>query len=227
MDRTIERALQVAIAAFAQQEKLDQASFTQASAAAFASPAPFMEKVGLLDAAFDDQPVAQPLREVFFDLLLVNFFTEDVRKLEADYLDSPEWEAIEDETLDRGTELLNLLLYLNECSDEGIDPGLSDYLNEFLLVDEDEFQDEHHIYEEVIANQALAESSYADIAAVAAQLPDDSELKDLFYPMLSFFLEQDPEEAQFETYLRSSTAPGFDAAIYGILTTFKKHRSLT
>jgi len=65
--------------------------------------------------------------------------------LEEDYLDSPEWEDIEEETLDRGTELLNLLLYLNECEEEDIVPELDDYLKEFLLVYEDEFQDEYTI----------------------------------------------------------------------------------
>ena len=45
--------------------------------------------------------------------LLINFLNEDIRKLEEDYLDSPEWEKIEESTIDRGTELLNLLLYLH------------------------------------------------------------------------------------------------------------------
>ena len=45
------------------------------------------------------------LREIFFDLLLINFFSADVKKLEEDYLDTPEWEEIEEQTLDRGTEV--------------------------------------------------------------------------------------------------------------------------
>ncbi len=65
---------------------------------------------------FDENPKIEPLREVFFDLLLINFFSADVKKLEDDYLESAEWEQIEEKTLDRGTELLNLLLYLNECA---------------------------------------------------------------------------------------------------------------
>src|SRR5206468_915380 len=102
------------------------------------------------------------------------------------------WEEIEEQTLDRGTELLNVLLYLNECEDEHLEPELDDYLKEFLLVDEDEFQDEYRIYEPVIANQILMESPVEEINKVASSLPDDSELKELFYPMMCFFQNIEP-----------------------------------
>src|SRR5690606_41557779 len=83
-------------------------------------------------------------------MLIINFIAEDVQKLEEDYLESEEWEQIEEDTLDRGTELLNVFLYLKECADDEIEADLDDYLKEFLLVEEDEFQDEHRIYEKVI-----------------------------------------------------------------------------
>ena len=171
------------------------------------------------DALFDQNPKLGPLREIFFDLLLINFFAEDVKKLEEDYLDSKEWEDIEEKTLDRGTELLNMLLYLKECEDEDITPDLSDYLNEFLLVDDDEFQDEHRIYEDVIANQILVESSYEEIAKVADKLPD-SEVKDLFYPMLSFFYE--PAPVSLNEYTQYSKQPEFDTALYALLISYNQ-----
>src|SRR2546429_166449 len=65
---------------------------------------------------------------------------------------------------------------------------------EFLLVDEDEFQDEYRIYEPVIANQILIESPLAEISKVAQSLPEDSELKELFYPMMCFFQNVDPSD---------------------------------
>jgi hypothetical protein len=158
---------------------------------------------------------------VFFDLLLVNFFSADVKKLEEDYLDTPEWEAIEEETLDRGTELLNLLLYLNECEDEDIEPGLEDYLKEFLLVDEDEFQDEYRIYEPVIANQILMESPVAEIAKVAKTLPDDSELKELFYPIMGFFHNTEPTDDAKSSIAATAIEVEFDMAVLEILISFK------
>ena len=94
----------------------------------------FLEKVAEFDEVFDEHIKFDELREVFFDLLMINFFTSDVNKLEEDYLESREWEKIEDETIDRGTELLNLLLYINECHDEQIKPGLEDFLKDIPKV---------------------------------------------------------------------------------------------
>lgn len=162
----------------------------------------------------------ESLRELFFDLLLINFFNEDVSKLEEHYLDSPEWEKIEEKTIDRGTEILNLLLYLQECQDEEIEPELSDFLREFLLVDEDEFQDEHRIYEEVIANQILVESSLKEVARVSSTLPEDSELKELFYPMIGFFRDPDPADENFNEFIKYSENPDFDSAVYALLISF-------
>src|SRR5690606_35695736 len=131
--------------------RIDAGAFEIALQLAFDKEAPFIERVQSLDEAFNDHQRFEELPEIYFDLLMVNFFAEDVKKLEEDYLDSPEWEAIEEEAIDRGTELLNMFLYLQECEDDVIDPSLDDYLKEFLLVEEDEFQDEYAIYEKVIA----------------------------------------------------------------------------
>jgi hypothetical protein len=154
--------------------------------------------------------------------MMINFFAEDAKKLDEDYLDSPEWEKIEDETIERGTELLNLLLYLKECEDEEIDPSLDDYLKEFLLVEEDEFQDEHRIYEDVIAHQVLMESNLEEIARVSQNLSDDSEIKDIFYPLMAFFYDTDPSAESLKKFKNLSVDPAFDAAILELILSFKK-----
>lgn len=220
MDKKIEDSIQSALKQFSKISRYDSDDFSNSIRLIFNSDRAFLEKVAALDSLFDQNPKIESLREVFFDLLLINFFTEDVKKLEEDYLDSKEWEDIEEKTLDRGTEILNLLLYLKECEDERIAPELSDYLNEFLLVDDDEFQDEHRIYEDVIANQILVESSYEEIAAVADQLPESSEVKELFYPMMSFFYESEPET--LDDYTKQSKYPEFDTAVYALLISYNK-----
>lgn len=181
----------------------------------------FMSKLMLMDQIFDDFPQLDPIREITFDLLLINFFSEDTKKLDADYLDSPEWEKIEDETLERGTELLNLLLYLKECEDEDIEPSLDDYLKEFLLVDEDEFQDEHRIYEDIIAHQILMESSLEEIARVSKNLPDNSEMRDLFYPLMAYFFETQPTKADLKKFQELSEDAAFDTAVLEMILGFQ------
>jgi len=220
MNTSINQAMNAALAQFASINKLEYKSFSKALTEVFNLEKPYLQKVAALDSVFDDQSVFEPLRELFFDLLLINFLNEDVRKLEEDYLDSPEWEKIEESTIDRGTELLNLLLYLQECHDESIEPELSDFLREFLLVDEDEFQDEHRIYEDVIANQILVESDLKELARVSAEIPDDSELKELFYPMIGFFRDPDPSDKDFNDFVSHSAIPDFDSAVYSLLISY-------
>ncbi len=220
MNTHILNTLEAALQAYGQQEQKDAKPLIKQLLNVFSAEKAYMDKVSDLDKAFDDQPSFEALREVMFDLLLINFFTDNVNKLEEDYLDSPEWEAIEEETLDRGTELLNVLLYLKECQDEDIEPELSDFLKEFLLVDEDEFQDEHRIYEEVIANQILMESSVNEIAKVAEKIKEDTELKDLFYPMMCFFRNPQPSSQEQEEISSNAIQPAFDIAVYQLLINF-------
>lgn len=181
----------------------------------------FMSKLMLMDKIFDESPKLDALRETTFDLLLINFFAEDAKKLDEDYLDSPEWEKIEEETLDRGTELLNLILYLNECEDEEIEPSLDDYLKEFLLVEEDEFQDEHRIYEDVISNQILMDTSLEEIARVSKSLDPESEIREIFYPMMAFFYDTKPSDANIKKFKDLSEDPAFDAAILQLILSFQ------
>lgn len=221
IDPKIETAFIAALEVFSKYNSFDATQLTDEFADVFASDEDFLSKVDELDAVFDENPQVEGLREIFFDLLMINFFSADVKKLEEDYLDTPEWESIEEETLDRGTELLNLLLYLNECEDEDIEPELEDYLKEFLLVDEDEFQDEYRIYEPVIANQILIESPVSEISKVAATLPEDSELKELFYPMLCFFQNIDPSDEEKKEIADSAINKEFDMAVLEILVNFQ------
>jgi hypothetical protein len=220
IDPKIDKALGAALQAFSAYSGNDASQITGEFKSVFNQEGDFLGKADALDAVFDNHPQFEALREVFFDLLMINFFSADVKKLEEDYLDSKEWEDIEEETLDRGTELLNLLLYLNECEDEEIEPELDDYLKEFLLVDEDEFQDEYRIYEPVIAHQILIESPIEEIAKVAQKLPEDSELKELFYPMICFFQNIRPSTDEKDQIAAKAVNKEFDMAVLEILTSF-------
>ncbi len=222
MDKHIENAINAALNHFQGINGQDVPFFRKRIADAFGAQAGFMDKVALLDAAFDEQTRLEGLREIFFDLLMINFFSEDVDKLEEDYLDSKEWEEIEEQTLDRGTELLNVLLYLRECRDEEIEPELDDFLKEFLLVDEDEFQDEHRIYEDMISNQLLMDSTIQEIGKVAGNLPESSELKELFYPVMSFFLSPSPSASDVEAFKNNSHDPEFDLPVYALLIAYNQ-----
>lgn len=222
MDVKVKNAIEAGVNAYASIENIDKKDFLVAIENAFQSDLPFMDKVQKMDDVFDEYQSFEELREVFFDLLMINFFAEDVQKLEEDYLESEEWENIEEDTLDRGTELLNVFLYLKECADDEIEASLDDYLKEFLLVEEDEFQDEYRIYEKVIANQILVESDYSEISKVAQSVTEEEELFELFNPMVAFFYEQKPSEDQLKDFESNAANKAYESALYQLIVDFNK-----
>lgn len=151
----------------------------------FNSDTDFLSKITLFDEQFNQHQSHEAIIEYAFDLMMAHHL--ELNNSDEDYFDSMEWQDIEDKTLERGTELLNILLYLNEANDTDTDINIEDFLYEFLLVDEDEFQDEHRIYEEIIANQELIEEPIGPISEVAKRLPDELEIRELFVPLLLLF----------------------------------------
>ncbi|MFY8171444.1 MAG: hypothetical protein ACOVJ4_02265 [Sphingobacteriaceae bacterium] len=225
MDNSIKDALAATIAGFQkgsalQGDAIEVKEIFEQLVHVFESTEEFMDKVALLDQCIDDNPKFDDIREYLFDLLMINFFAADALQLEEDYLESEEWEAIEDQTIDRGTEMLNLLLYIKECKEEGLDPDLDDYLKEFLLVEDDEFQDEHAIYEDIIANQMLIEAPFSEIARVQATLNANSEIKEWFYPIVSFFSNPSFKEQDFEEYTTAAPNKSMDAAVLASLLAY-------
>ncbi len=224
MNSTVKKTLLASLTKFAEAERIPSVEMIQKLTDVFEADEDFMAKVAKFDAVFDEYPKFEELREVYFDLLMINFFTSDVNKLEEDYLESEEWEKIEDETIDRGTELLNLLLYINECHDEDIKPELEDFLKEFLLVDEDEFQDEFNIYEDLISNQPLVETSVQEICENSKILKLTEEMEELFVPFMSFFLQPVADEQVYQDLQKYSNNKSYDMALYSLISNFNQTR---
>ncbi len=236
MDKKIEASLRGVIAGIAAGKagKLEPAvhpgpelqNFYSQLREVFDRKADFLTKLEAFDDLFERQSIFSHQQEILFDLLLINFFSEDAAGFGDDYLESPEWEAIEDDTVDRGTELLNIILYLRECQENEIEPSLEDFLKEFLLVEEAEFQDEHEVYEEVIAGQMLMEGSYEDIARAAAKIRDDAEIKDIFYPLMSFFYDPNPGHPELMEFFKHSHNKTFDCPVLFAILAYHNGLSL-
>lgn len=223
MDNHVRTALIASLDKFAAVSGKDSIKLEEGLIEVFSKDLGFLEKVEEFDEVFNEYPAFEELREVFFDLLMINFFANDVKKLEEDYLESDEWADIEEETIERGTELLNLLLYINECHDERIKPELGDFLKEFLLVEEDEFQDEFHIYEDLISNQNLVESSIEDICSHVGMIEIGEEMEDLFIPFMAFFHQPKESEQVIKDLQEYSPNKEFDVAVYTLIANFNKN----
>lgn len=222
MDSKVESALVASLDKFAAISGSDSIKLEQDLTDVFNKDLGFLEKVEEFDEVFDEHPAFEQLREVYFDLLMINFFASDIKKLEEDYLETDEWADIEEQTIERGTELLNLLLYINECHDEQIKPELGDFLREFLLVEEDEFQDEYHIYEDLISNQQLAESSIEDICSHKGMIELGEEMEELFVPFMSFFNQPRANAEAFKELEQFSADKEFDTAVYALISVFNE-----
>lgn len=143
----------------------------------------FETKLNDLDALVTKSGYGE-IEEVVFDLMLVHFLSAFAH--DEEYFDSEEWEEIEEKTVERGTELLNVFLYINEANDADAEISIGDFLNEFLLTDMDEFQDEFKIYEPIIEND-LEEADFDDLMSLKKTISDDSPIKEIFIPMVMFF----------------------------------------
>lgn len=182
----------------------------------------FLEKVKELDQLFDQNMAFHELREYAFDLLMVNFLAAESLLMDDDYLDSQEWLQIEDATIDRGSELLNILLYINEAMEEEVEISVDDFLREFLLVDDDQFQSEYHIYEDLIQNQALVDADLPEMIKSWKSISPESELKDLLIPLLLFFSEPAKSaELAIQDILHHKEIPALQVALLQGIYAFK------
>ncbi|MDZ4667947.1 MAG: hypothetical protein SGJ00_08680 [bacterium] len=171
------------------------------SAIMFNDQTGFLDRSKQIDEWVAAHPQQEELGDMLFDLLMVQFLAIETH--EPDYFDSQEWNDIENKTLDKGSEMLNLFLYLSEAKETEVEISLEDFLNEFLLVGEDEFQDEYRIYESLIVNDDLLDADIESIRLVQADIKPETGLADYFVPLVCFFqyAEGTAEQEQLETEL--------------------------
>ncbi len=159
--------------------------FNELSGILFNEEAEFIDRNKQLDNWIDAHPDQAELADILFDLLMVQFLSAELH--DEEYFDSPEWNEIENKTLDKGSEMLNLFLYLSEAKETEVDITMEDFLNEFLLVGEDEFQDEYRIYESLIVNEDLLDADLAGIRAIQKSVKEETGLQAYFVSLVLFF----------------------------------------
>ncbi len=159
--------------------------FNELSGIIFNEETEFIDRSTQLDSWIEQHPDQADLADIFFDLLMVQFLSAELH--DEEYFDSPEWNEIENKTLDKGSEMLNLFLYLSEAKETEVEITMEDFLNEFLLVGEDEFQDEYRIYESLIVNEDLLDADLAGIRAIQKSVKEETGLQAYFVSLVLFF----------------------------------------
>lgn len=179
----------------------------------------FLDKVSQQDELFETFSEFAEVEEYCFDLLMINFFASDSRYLDEDFMESKEWADIEEKTLDRGTELLNIFLYLYEAQETDAEVSIEDFLNEFLLAEDELYQDEYFIYESLIVHQDLIDAGVADMLEVHKDI-SNNDIKDIFIPLLLFFNEDTDLEKVTKALNKKLTASALTVALLYSITAF-------
>jgi hypothetical protein len=168
------------------------------------------------DAVMDRFPAFDDLREYLIDLCVVLLLSE-LEDDEDEAFESPEWLKIEEAAADRGTELLNVLIYIKECKLAEVDVDLEDFLYEFLLADDEDYQDELAIYEPFIKGLEVIDSPLKQLIQ-SGNNQRDNELRELYTPMMLFFRDAEEQPGKLTlALLESSALPELHCALYRLM----------
>lgn len=152
----------------------------------------FDDRAKALDTWIDEHQKYESLREYLFDLLMTQFIRNEGTS-EA-FFDSPEWDRIEDEYADRGSELLDAITYLDECSEVELIPSIEDFIYEFLLVENNPDKETLALYEPLIRHKALVNEILEDLIDETAHDKENT-LGPMLQALLIFFSEPGDAES--------------------------------
>lgn len=131
-----------------------------------------------------------------------------------------EWEATELFFETRGTELIHILNYLKSCKIMGEEPGMDDFLDNFVLDEDEEDQDDIFVYEELIKHRELVEGTLKQIMQTGNSIRDEV-IRDLFTPLTLFFRDPEPEAGVLTlAILNQSAHPAIHSAVFRVLNAY-------
>lgn len=147
------------------------------------------QKVVQIDKICEKYTFLTPLNEYLVDIGLVHFFAHSVNYHKEDYFETNEWMQIEDKLAERGTELLNWLLYIEEANTAQAEISLQSYIEDFLLIGDEMNEDQENLrlYEPLIEAENYLQETPLDLFLLYEKLPETHELKNLFFPMMCYF----------------------------------------
>ncbi len=155
------------------------------------------QKVTDLDKVCEKYTFLQPLNEYLVDIGLIHFFANSPSYNKEDYFETQEWLQIEEKLAERGTELLNWLLYIEEAKSAQAEISLQSYIEDFLLVGDEINEDQENLklYEPLIEAQDYLQETPLDLFLLYEKLPETHDLKPLFFPMMCYFRSPNQPES--------------------------------
>ncbi|MCC6722409.1 MAG: hypothetical protein IT243_09410 [Bacteroidia bacterium] len=185
----------------------------------------FDEKLKELNITLLPYKITEDFEELIFDIILFDFFDE-YQKHDPNYFESKEWLRIEERILDRGTELFNILMYLRECVDNKINISLDDYIDEYLMCEDDFENLETQYYEDILKNRQVLQNHDINVYSKIAEKNQNGPLENQLLPLLLFFLPDEKIEKKLEKITKQNAAYLFQQAFLKVLTSYKNINKL-
>lgn len=145
----------------------------------------FLDKVKALDQYAEQNSGLVDIKELLMDLLLFNFYKTNPFLDNAHFIERDEWQKIEGSIEDRGTPMIDLFFYLSLKNDE--ESSLEDFLENFLMINEAEFEEERERYEEIISRRTLPEQEPSLTMTEGRKLQSTPPEELPFFPIMLFF----------------------------------------
>jgi hypothetical protein len=147
------------------------------------------------------------LSDFYYDILVLQVLggADSNAGSETDFLDDPAWDRFEEACLGKGTDLLHLLHYVDECLVEGVTASMDDFIDSFVLSPELEDQDNLLAYEEVLASRDLIHEPVEEMLEECRAMAKDSAIEPVLTGLFCF-LRRDPPAAQWLPGLWAQTA---------------------
>lgn len=126
------------------------------------------------------------------DLFILSLLTDE--GAEQSWDDSA-WDQFENACAGLGTDLLHLLHYVDECREEGVAPGMDDFVDSFVVSPELEDQDHLMAYEEVLASRDLVHEPWSEMLAECRAMAPESAIEPVFTGLFVFLRQDSTDQA--------------------------------
>ncbi len=136
-----------------------------------------------LDKILDERPELGLQANVLIDLLVSNTLAASEENMDNEELE----EKIDDIFETNGSEAFSMYFYLQEALDEHLEVSFEDFLNEFLLIQDDDYQDEYEIYEPLLKYQEITDETFPVLVETIEKAVEETELEDVGTAMMAFF----------------------------------------
>jgi hypothetical protein len=145
-------------------------------------------------ADFDRKEFLRGSSEDFLvDLLILHSFSAEDAGVVGD---DQAWDAFEDACMGKGTDLLQLVHYLDECLADSVHPEMEDFIESFVISPDLEDQDNLLAYEEVLESRDLVDAPLHEMIQECRLLAVESAVEPIF-TVLFCFLRQGPSPQEF------------------------------